>query len=275
MDFRRLWTRIMPAILGLLLSIALDAQQSASILYREPMDSSSSSSKQSPPLDGWHFTVSPYLWFPGIHGNVGALGHDASVHASAGDLLSHFRFGLMGAATAQHKRLLIAGDLMWVRLGDTKALPFPDLSAVSADVKVWQLIWTSNVGVRLIDVKKFKADAVAGVRFWHLGQNLTFNPSVLGLSSNNSKNWADPVVGGHLQAPLGSKLEVNVMGDVGGWGVGSQLEYQIVGLLGYKLKPKWTLQAGYRYLFVDYRSLTVLFNTVESGALFGVTINLK
>ena len=64
-------------------------------------------------------------------------------------------------------------------------------------------------------------------------------------------------------------------GDVGGWGVGSQLEYQIVGLLGYKLKPKWTLQAGYRYLFVDYSSSTFLYNTVESGALFGATINLK
>jgi len=265
----------MPATLGLLLSIPLDAQQAASILYREPLDSSSSSSKPSPPLDGWHFTVSPYLWFPGMHGNVGELGHDASVHASAGDLLSHFRFGLMGAATAQHKRLLLTGDLMWVRLGDTKAVPFPNLGAVSADVKVSQIIWTSKVGMRLIDAKKFKADAVAGIRFWHLGQDLTFNPSVLGLNSNSSKNWADPVVGGRLEAPLGRKAEVNVAGDVGGWGVGSQLEYQIVGLLGYKLKPKWTLQAGYRYLFVDYRSSTFLYNTVESGALFGATINLK
>jgi hypothetical protein len=184
----------MPATLGVLLSIPLDAQQSAPILYDEPQTSSSSSSKSSPTLEGWHFTVSPYLWFPGIHGTVGALGHDVSVHASAGDLLSHFRFGLMGAATAQHKRLLLAGDLMWVRLGDTKALPFPNLGAVSADVKVSQVIWTSNVGVRLIDAKKFKADAVAGIRFWDLGQNLTFNPSVLGLNSDNSKNWADPVV---------------------------------------------------------------------------------
>ena len=193
MDFRRLWTRIMPATLGVLLSIPLDAQQSAPTLNSEP-PTSSSTSKPSPTLDGWHFTASPYLWFPGMHGTVGAFGHDVGVHASAGDLLSHFRFGLMGAATAQHKRLLLTGDLMWVRLGDTKAVPFPNLGAVSADVKVSQIIWTSKVGMRLIDAKKFKADAVAGIRFWHLGQDLTFNPSVLGLNSNNSKNWADRVV---------------------------------------------------------------------------------
>jgi hypothetical protein len=262
----------MPATLGVLLSIPLNAQQPP--LNSEP-PASSSTSKPSPTLDGWHFTASPYLWFPGMHGTVGAFGHDVGVHASAGDLLSHFRFGLMGAATAQHKRLLLAGDLMWVRLGDSKALPFPNLGAVSADVKVSQVIWTSNVGIRLIDAKKFKADAVAGIRFWHLWQDLTFNPPVLGLNSSSSKSWADPVVGGHLQAPLGRKAEVNVAGDVGGWGVGSQLEYQIVGLLGYKLKPKWTLQAGYRYLFVDYRSSTFLYNIVESGALVGATINLK
>src|SRR5437764_1444345 len=46
--------------------------------------------------DSWHFDVSPYLWFAGAHGTVGAFGRTASVHASALDLLSHFNIGLMG-----------------------------------------------------------------------------------------------------------------------------------------------------------------------------------
>ena len=50
--------------------------------------------------DGWHFAVSPYLWFPGVHGTIGALGRDVSFKASPGDLLSHFRFGLMGLLEA-------------------------------------------------------------------------------------------------------------------------------------------------------------------------------
>ena len=47
------------------------------------------------PVSDWHFDVSPYLWFPGVHGTIGALGRDVSVHATPGDLLSHFRFGLI------------------------------------------------------------------------------------------------------------------------------------------------------------------------------------
>jgi hypothetical protein len=64
MNFRRLWTRIMPATLGVLLSIPLDAQQSAPILYDEPQTSSSSSSKSSPTLEGWHFTPARISGFP-------------------------------------------------------------------------------------------------------------------------------------------------------------------------------------------------------------------
>jgi hypothetical protein len=46
--------------------------------------------------DQWHFSVSPYLYFPGIHGTVGAFGRDVGFKASAGDLLSNFRFAIMG-----------------------------------------------------------------------------------------------------------------------------------------------------------------------------------
>jgi hypothetical protein len=31
-------------------------------------------------IQGWHFGISPYLWFAGVQGTVGALGHEASVH---------------------------------------------------------------------------------------------------------------------------------------------------------------------------------------------------
>jgi hypothetical protein len=59
-----------------------------------------------------------------------------------------------------------------------------------------------------------------------------------------------------------------------GSGTGSQIDYQIFGLLGYKIKPKWTLQAGYRYLDVNYRSKTV-YDAATSGIVLGVSISLK
>lgn len=225
--------------------------------------------------DAWHLSVAPYLWFPGIHGTVGANGRTASIHASVGDLLSNFRFGLMGAVEARRKRLLLPLDMVWVRIGDDKALPFPNLMATTAEMKGSQFILSPKVGFRLLDQEKFKVDALAGFRYWHFGENLEFPPSNRNLDLSASQNWVDPVVGGRIGMALSPKLSIHILGDVGGWGAKAQLEYQLSGLLGYRIKPNWSLAAGYRYLYVDYRSNSSIVNFAMSGAVLGVAVNLK
>ncbi len=225
--------------------------------------------------DGWHFDVSPYLWFPGVHGTIGALGRDISFKASPGDLLSHFRFGLMGLVAARYKRVLLPLDIMWIRLEDNKALPFPNLMVNTAQLKASEFILTPKIGYRLIDEEKIKIDALVGFRYWHFEENLKFVPSNFNLNFSNSQNWVDPVVGGCITGNLSSKVAVVIAGDVGGWGTGSQLDYQVAGILGYSIKPKVTLQAGYRYLYVNYRSGGTIIQPTTSGVLFGATFNLK
>lgn len=225
--------------------------------------------------EGWHIVTSAYLWFPGIHGTIGALGRDTGVSSSPVDLLSKFRFGFMGAMEFRNKRLLVPLDMFWVRIGDDKALPFPSLMATTAKVKGSEFILTPKIGFRVVDQEKFKIDALAGFRYWHFGENVQFTPSNLNLNFSSSQNWVDPLVGGRIQVALTPRIAINVLGDVGGWGTGSQLDYQVAGILGYKIKPTWTLNAGYRYLYVDYRGASTTINLVTSGILFGITMNLK
>ena len=226
----------------------------------------------------WQVSVSPYLWLPGVHGTVGAFDRGARVSASPIDLLSHFRFGLMGDVDARWKRLVLPLDLIWGRLADDKAVPRLSLGATTADVKASMFILTPKVGVRLLDAPKIKCDFLTGFRYWHLGQTLNFSPSILNLNFSASQHWVDPLVGGRIESPLSSKFVATVFGDVGGWGTGSQLEYQVGGVLGYKLKETATLQAGYRYLAVDYRGGGVrqpVFDAHLSGVVLGVTFDLK
>jgi hypothetical protein len=254
---------------------AQEAQASAVDVQTQP-PSHASGSTGAAEDGGWHLSLSPYLWFAGAHGTAGALGRDVSIHASPGDLLSHLDIGVTGAAEARYNRFLLAGDMIWVRISDSKALPFRGLGAVSANATVGQFVWTSNLGYRVIDHKKIKADASVGVRYWHLGQKLNFNPSILGLNINTSQNWADIVVGGRVQLPVGKKTVINLLGDVGGWNATAKLDYQFAALLGYKICPKWTLLAGYRYLFVDYRPTNLsIYSMVTSGALLGFTYTFR
>lgn len=272
-------TLIVMTMLSLLFCRSIMAQEESTAASMKTATTSSASGNGTAPTDadaGWHLDISPYLWFAGAHGTVGAFGRDISIHATPGDLLSHFDIGLMGAAEARRKRFLLYGDLLWIRISDSHALPFPNLSAVSADARVGELVWTSKLGYRVLDREKLKADAVVGSRFWHLGQKLNFNPSRLGLSLNSSQNWADILVGGRVQLPMGQKTTINLGGDVGGWNATAKLDYQFAALLGYKLSPKWSLVAGYRYLFVDYRGAnSSIYNVVTSGALLGATYHIK
>ena len=218
----------------------------------------------------WHLSVSPYLWFPGVHGGVGIGGREASIHASAGDLLSNFRFGLMGVVEPRYKKVILPLDIMWVRLGDDRTLT--NLGSV-AKLRGDEFILTQKVGYRVIDTERIKIDGLAGFRFWHFGESLSFSNTSLNFSA--SQNWVDPLVGGRITGVLTPKVELVVAGDVGGWGAGSQLDYQIVGALGYRIKPNVSLQAGYRYLYVNYTNGPRFVELVTSGAMIGATINLK
>jgi len=236
----------------------------------------SSSPQSKPSGDGsdWHVTIVPYLWFLGLHGTSGPPGAEMSVHESPGDLLSQLRFGLMGTVQARHKRLFLPVDVFWVRLESKKSLPTP-LGVISEDMKTREFILAPKVGYFLIDSNKLKATALVGLRYWHLGEGLSLSPPIPGLSFSGSQNFVDPVVGGRIDVDPVPKVEVTVLGDVGGWGTGSKLDYQVVGGLGYKITPRLTLQAGYRYMGVDYRSAGYVFNTIQPGAFVGVAIRLK
>jgi hypothetical protein len=222
----------------------------------------------------WHFTVSPYLWFPGVHGNIaGPNGGEFGFSASPGDMLSHVRIGLMGVVEPRYKRILMPLDIMWIRLGSDRALPNTPGQGV-ANLRATEFLLTQKLGYRLLDSEKVKIDALAGFRYWYFGENLSFTTNTLNFSA--SQNWVDPLVGGRITGILTPKVEVTVGGDVGGWGVGSQIDYQAFGLLGYRIKPALALQAGYRYLYFDRRRASGTYlDVATSGVLFGVSITLK
>jgi hypothetical protein len=258
-------------------SVAPDAVTTEQPSGGDPAGSPLPQASKSSADDAWHFAVAPYLWFPGVHGVAsGPNGNGLGFSASPGDLLSHFRFGLMGAVEARRKRFITSIDMMWIRLGADNAVPFPALNETTANMHMTEFLLTPKVGYRLIDAEKIKIDATAGIRYWHLGESLNFEPSVLGLNFSGSQNFVDPLVGGRIQVPLSPKIAVTIVGDVGGWNTGSKLEYQVGGVIGYRIKPAVSLEAGYRYLNLDYATKNNGdFNITTAGVIFGVTITLK
>ena len=93
--------------------------------------------------------MSPYLWLSGIHGTVGVLGRDASVHAGFGDIISNLNLGLMAATELRHKRLLFLTDLMGIKLSEDKGLPENQVGEITAKSRVQNFMLGPEVGTDL------------------------------------------------------------------------------------------------------------------------------
>ena len=222
----------------------------------------------------WHFAFAPYLWFAGMHGSVGVRGLNVSVKASPGDLLSHADVGLMGTLEAQKGRWIIPVDIMWLALSDDKGLPENEPGIQSITFRAGEFILTPKVGYKLIDKPKLKVDSMVGVRYWHLGERFHFNPTLYN-GFTTSQDWADAVGGIRIEMPLSPKASITVVGD-GGKG-GSLQDYQIAGLLNYKIKQNISLFGGWRYMSVDYFNSrnAFLYNMTVSGVGLGAVFKFK
>jgi len=225
--------------------------------------------------DGLHVAITPYLWFAGLHGTSGALGHDASVHASFGDIFNYLNIGAMGVVEVRYNRVILPLDFIWMKLSDNKALPVNDV-AQSVKAKMTETILTPKIGYRVADGKRVKVDALFGVRYWHLSTSLTLQPVLPEGGFSQSANWVDAVAGGRIIAALTPKAFVTIAGDAGGGDARS--DYQVGGFLGYQVSRKCILEVGYRYMSVNYRpnaKALFVYDVDMPGLLLGVTIKLK
>jgi hypothetical protein len=252
------------------------AQQEASLTSAsQPASAPAISQTNAANDDRWHLAISPYLWFAGVHGTIGARDRAASFHASAGDVISKLNIGLMGAVEARKRRFLVPIDFMWIKLSDDKAFPqspFPGITSIKT--KATETIFTPKLGYRIVDTPKLKADAVIGLRYWHLGENLSFQPSGLLDNYSQAANFVDVIAGAKISMALSPKASVTILGDAGAGQ--ANVDYQVGGFVGYKVKPTVMLGAGWRYMDINYRpSSDFVYDAAQSGLLLGVTINLK
>jgi len=241
----------------------------------QPKEKDQDKDKQASTNDGLHFAITPYIWFAGVHGQVGALGHEASVHASFGDIFNYFNIGAMGEFETRYNRVIMPVDFMWMKLSDNKGLPVNDFAS-SIKAKMTETMLTPKIGYRIIDGKKVKVDALFGFRYWHVTTDITLQPVQIRGGFSQSASWADAVAGGRIILALSPKAFALVGGDAGG--ADARSDYQVGGAMGYKISRKVILLAGYRYLHVNYRpngNAQFVYDVNMPGLILGATFNLK
>lgn len=93
---------------------------------------------------------------------------------------------------------------------------------------------------------------------------------VLPTSVNQDRWWIDPIVGLRAQVNFTRWLFAAAQGDAGGFGAGSQLTWNTQATLGVNFTRNVALEAGYRYMYVDYDKDDFLYNVNMPGVFAGL-----
>jgi hypothetical protein len=120
--------------------------------------------------------------------------------------------------------------------------------------------WNQDVDLSLAIDGKLTADIE--VDFQRLGLKLkrkvSASRSIVEARSSDLQ-WVDPVVGARVRHVFASGSEFNLLGDVGGFGAGSEFSWQAVATYGFDVNAFGTTMrsvVGYRALYVDYSENT-------------------
>lgn len=194
----------------------------------------------------------------------------ADIDLSFSDVLQDLDFGAMTAVEIRNGRWGFVGDLMYSNVSPGGSIPgFP---ALQAGLRQKNLTLQGNIFYRIHEAEGVTFDLGAGLRYWKLNSEGGVGPAGgPTLTFADEANWIDPVIAARFRSRLNDRFSVTFAADVGGFGAGSDLSYQLLGTLDYQKNERLTLRAGYRVLSVDYNDGGFVYDITMQGPVIGMT----
>ena len=240
------------------------------------LDKSPSVTNTSPPIESakaWSVDLVPYLWIAGYDGTFGLPGLPVDVPSvrseSTVESTAHVSAAVMLAAQLRYREFGLLLDGSWLQLkanGDSTTSAFS-----GTEVKSDFAYGTAALSYQLPPLGHLRSDVFAGTRIWYASMDIELLPGTApGFGVSSSRTWADPILGAHLRYDFTHHLFANVLGDVGGFGVGADIAWNVFGGVGYQFTTWFSANIGYRYLHEDYNQDNFLMNVNVHGFLVGL-----
>ena len=216
-----------------------------------------------PVADGrWEFLVAPYFLAPYMNGELTVRDRPIEVDANPGDIFDKLQFGAMLYAEASKGPWAIAVDGLYMNLGQAAQRIEAEADAKQAAVEL--------AGFRELTPA---VEVLIGGRINILDAGITF--PALDTSVGDDHLWVDPIVGFRLRVPGSSQLIAGVRADLGGFGLGSDLAWQIYPSVGYRFSDLFALVASYRVLDMKYETGEGTERFVYDVTTFGPQVGLE
>lgn len=197
----------------------------------------------------WEFNLAPfYIWGVAIDGDVTTGTNTVPVEVPFSDITDNLEAAFIVHFEGMHKSnwgFLI--DVNYLDISSDANLPGPinmsanvDFNATIAEFSALYRIPKDNHVI----------DLIAGLRHTKLENKLTLNtgPTLVDVS----QDWTDPLIGVRWKWGFADKWTLVTRGDVGGFGIGSDIAIQGLALVDWQPFKYVSFLAGYRAIYQDY-----------------------
>lgn len=225
------------------------------------------------PATGWKFTATLYGWLTALDGDVGVrYRQPVPVSVGVDQILDNLKGVFMGAFEAKNETWMFVVDAVWSKLGADRTTRFGG----QLDFTQTLAIGEAYVGYRIpVGGPNFDLRGIVGLR----GQRLTAEVQHFGVlpifdrSVKGTTQWLDPVIGFTMRYDIDKNWFLNLTGDVGGFGVGSNITAQGLATIGYKWTENISTSIGYRALYTDYDKGGTVYKTTLHGVFLGLGVS--
>jgi len=242
------------------------------------------------PSPGWEFSLAPYLWAISIDSTLEADGTTADAHLSFSDILSDLDFAGLVAFEARRGRLSLVSNLNYLKLGVEEsraigsAIPVAPPGSLDVDVDMQTLIFEQYALFEVFSTplggegesKRLALEVGPAFRVAWLDSEIDVRvkPGApigpFSRSFDDSTDWIDAVAAARVRADLGEKCRLVLMGDYGGFDIGSSSHrtWSLGAWLGYELGEHWDLVSGWRHLEFEQSAADLEIDGPLIGAVY-------
>ena len=190
----------------------------------------------------WDFSLAPmYLWAVSIDGDQTVKGVDVDLDVPFSDIFDN----LNGALTVHFEGLY---QQRWGFFTDLNYIVL-EMDDGPVDIDFTEIMF-EVAGFYRFTEGPHTIDGLGGLRYSSMDVDLDL-PGPLP-DVDQRKDWVDPYVGARWDWMFAEKWTTKLRGDIGGFGIGSDLTYNVVGLVDFKPWKQVSLFGGYRVLYQDY-----------------------
>ena len=215
--------------------------------------------------EGLQYSITPYLWAMGLEGSIqaGAVGGDVDVGFS--DLLDNLEMTVPIRFEASGPVWTLIAEINFADLSyDLEGSNGMTIGELDLDMLTAELL----SGYKFSDF----SELIFGVRYTSLDTELSFGGGPGGSSKFSAdQDWVDPVVGLRYGGPISRRWNFRIRGDVGGFGVGSELTWNLRAGFGVEVSDVTQIVIGYHVLDIDYDQNNFVYDMAQQGPEFAVS----